>query len=79
MGGIITQIVALKHPSNVLTISLIMTSNFDSRFPKKDGKVTEALGEHKITNWQNKDEVMECFIKKVEFLQDQNVFSMKKK
>lgn len=68
MGGIITQIVALKHPSRALTISLIMTSNFDSRLPKKDSKVTEALGENKITNWQNKKEVIECFMKKSRIL-----------
>lgn len=68
MGGIITQIVALKHPNRVLTISLIMTSNFNSSLPKKDSKVTEALGGLKIKNWQNKDEVVECFIKKSKIL-----------
>lgn len=68
MGGIITQIIALKHPSRVLTISLIMTSNFDSSLPKKDNKVTKALSELKIRNWQNKDEVVECFIKKSKVL-----------
>lgn len=64
MGGIITQIVALKEPSRVLTISLVMTSNFDPSLPKKGSKVTEALGELKINNWQNKDEVIDCFINK---------------
>ena len=68
MGGIITQIIALKHPSRVLTISLIMTSNFDSSLPQKDSKVTEALSELKIRNWQNKDEVVEYFIKKSKVL-----------
>lgn len=68
MGGIITQIIALKHPSRVLTISLIMTSNFDSSLPKKDSKITEALSELKIRNWQNKDEVVECSIKKSKVL-----------
>lgn len=68
MGGIIAQIVALKHPSRVLTISLIMTSNFDSCLPRKDSKVTEALDELKIINWQNKDEVLEYFIKKSKVL-----------
>ncbi|MCR1897466.1 alpha/beta fold hydrolase [Irregularibacter muris] len=64
MGGIITQIVALKHANRVLSISLIMTSNFDSSLPKKDSKVAEVLAELKIKNWQNKDEVVECFLKK---------------
>ncbi|MBZ2175765.1 alpha/beta fold hydrolase [Schnuerera sp. xch1] len=68
MGGIITQIIALKHPSRALTISLIMTSNFDSSLPRKDSKVTEALGELKITNWQNRDEVIESFMKKSKVL-----------
>ncbi|UTT44575.1 MULTISPECIES: alpha/beta fold hydrolase [Exiguobacterium] len=68
MGGIITQIIALKHPSRVLNISLIMTSNFDSSLPKKDNKVTKALSELKIRNWQDKDEVVECFIKKSKVL-----------
>lgn len=68
MGGIIAQIVALKHPDRVLTISLVMTSNFDNNLPKKDSKVTEALGKLKIENWQNKAEVIECFIKKSKIL-----------
>ena len=68
MGGIITQIVALKYPNRVLTISLIMTSNFNSSLPKKNSKVTESLGELKIENWQNKDKVIEYFIKKSKIL-----------
>ncbi|MBI5977729.1 alpha/beta hydrolase [Clostridium perfringens] len=79
MGGIITQIIALKHPDRVLTISLIMTSNFDSNLPKKDSKVTEALGELKIKNWQDKDEVIECFIQKSKVLVgSKNVFDEEK-
>lgn len=79
MGGIITQIVALKHPSRVLTISLVMTSNFDPSLPKKDSKVTEALGELKIKNWQDKDEVIECFIKKSKVLVgSKNIFDEEK-
>lgn len=79
MGGIITQIIALKHPDRVLTISLIMTSNFDSNLPKKDSKVTEALGELKIKNWQDKDEVIECFIKKSKVLVgSKNIFDEEK-
>ena len=68
MGGIITQIIALKHSSRVLTISLIMTSNFDSSLPKKNNGVTEALGNIKIKDWQNKDNVIECFTKKSKIL-----------
>lgn len=68
MGGVITQIVALKYPNRALTISLIMTSNFDSSLPKKNSKITESLDELKIRNWQNKDEVIECFIKKSKIL-----------
>ena len=79
MGGIITQIIALKHPSRVLTISLIMTSNFDSSLPKKDNKVTKALSELKIRNWQDKDEVIECFIKKSKVLVGaKNIFDEEK-
>lgn len=68
MGGIITQIIALKHPGRILTISLIMTSNFDSSLPRKDSKVTESLGELKIKNWQSKDEVIEYLMKKSKVL-----------
>lgn len=59
MGGIITQIVALKHPDRVLTISLVMTSNYDPGLPKKDRKVTEAFTKISINNWQDKEEVIE--------------------
>lgn len=79
MGGIITQIVALKHPSRVLTISLIMTSNFDYNLPKKDSKVTDSLGELNIKDWQNKDEVIECFIKRSKiFIGTKHIFDEKK-
>jgi len=63
MGGIITQIIALKHPSRVHTISLMMTSNFDPSLPKKSSKVAVALNALKVTNWVNKDEVVEQRIK----------------
>lgn len=62
MGGIITQIVALKHPSRVLTISLVMTSNYDPSLPKKDSKVAEAFAKISINNWKDKDEVIEYVI-----------------
>lgn len=79
MGGIITQIIALKHLNRVLTISLIMTSNFDSSLPRKDSKVTEALGELKIKNWKNKDEVIENFSKKSKVLiGSKHIFDEKK-
>ncbi|EHA9309863.1 alpha/beta hydrolase [Escherichia coli] len=58
MGGIITQIVALKHPDRVLTISLVMTSNYDSSLPKKDSKVTEVFAKININNWEDKEEVI---------------------
>ncbi|HIT90379.1 alpha/beta hydrolase [Psychrobacillus sp. BL-248-WT-3] len=62
MGGIITQIVALKHPSSVLTISLVMTSNYDTSLPKKNRKVTEAFEKISIDNWQDKEKVIEYVI-----------------
>ena len=62
MGGIITQIVALKHPSSVLTISLVMTSNYDTSLPKKNSKVTEAFEKISIDNWQDKEIVIEYVI-----------------
>lgn len=57
MGGIITQIVALKYPSRVRTISLVMTSNYDSSLPKKDNKVAKAFAKININNWEDKEEV----------------------
>lgn len=68
MGGIIAQIIALKHSSRVLTITLMMTSNFDSSLPKKNNGVTEALEKLKIKDWENKDDVIECFTKKRKIL-----------
>lgn len=62
MGGIITQIVALKYPNRVLTISLVMTSNFDPSLPKKDSRVSEAMANIKINNFYEKEEVIEYVI-----------------
>ncbi|WP_278044702.1 alpha/beta fold hydrolase [Senegalia massiliensis] len=62
MGGIITQIVALKYPDRVLTISLVMTSNFDPNLSKKDSRVPEAIANIKTTNFHDKEEVVEYMI-----------------
>lgn len=68
MGGIITQIIALKHASRVLTISLVMTSNYDSSLPKKDSKVTEAFAKTNIDDWKDKGKVIKYFIEKNKIL-----------
>jgi pimeloyl-ACP methyl ester carboxylesterase len=62
MGGIITQIVALKYSDRVLTISLVMTSNFDPNLSKKDNRVSEAIDNIKTNNFHDKEEVVEYVI-----------------
>ncbi|WP_278287145.1 alpha/beta fold hydrolase [Clostridium aceticum] len=58
MGGVITQIVALKYPYRLLTASLIMTSNYDPDLPKKDSKVAEVFARININNWEDKEKVI---------------------
>jgi pimeloyl-ACP methyl ester carboxylesterase len=64
MGGMLTQILALRHPGRVLTVSLIATSNFAPDLPPMEEKVINFFSNSEATDWSNDDEVIEFTVAK---------------
>ncbi|WP_426448301.1 alpha/beta fold hydrolase [Paenibacillus sp. S-38] len=58
MGGIITQILALRHPDRVLTVSFLSTSNFAPELPPMEDKVMAYFSETAATDWTNEEAVV---------------------
>ncbi|KKO53951.1 alpha/beta fold hydrolase [Paenibacillus sp. DMB20] len=58
MGGLLGQIIALRHPERVSALTLIMTSNFAPHLPEMDGKVMKFFMEHASLNWSDRDAVV---------------------
>ncbi|SDT49903.1 Pimeloyl-ACP methyl ester carboxylesterase [Paenibacillaceae bacterium GAS479] len=56
LGGMLTQIIALRHPKRVLTITLLATSNFAPGLPPMEERVIEFfsnMGTIDLTNEQS--------------------------
>ncbi|MDQ0899035.1 alpha/beta fold hydrolase [Paenibacillus sp. V4I7] len=53
MGGMLTQILALRHPERVLTVSLLSTSNFAPDLPPMEDKVMDYFSNAAATDWTN--------------------------
>lgn len=53
MGGMLTQILALRHPERVLTVSLLSTSNFAPDLPLMEDKVMDYFSNAATTDWTN--------------------------
>lgn len=58
MGGMLTQILALRHPERVLTVSLISTSNFAPELPPMEDKVMDYFSNTAAIDWTNHREVI---------------------
>lgn len=59
LGGMITQIVALRHPQRVLTITLLATSNFASHLPPMEDRVMEYFSNMEAVDWTSEQSVAE--------------------
>jgi pimeloyl-ACP methyl ester carboxylesterase len=59
MGGMLTQIISLRHPSRVLSISLIATSNFSPELPPMKQKVIDFFVDNEEIDWTNKQSVID--------------------
>ncbi len=53
MGGMLTQILALRHPERVLTVSLLSTSNFAPNLPPMEDKVMDYFSNAAAIDWTN--------------------------
>jgi pimeloyl-ACP methyl ester carboxylesterase len=55
MGGMLTQMIALRHPDRVLTVSLIATSNFAAELPPMEQKVMDYFVNAGTVDWTDKE------------------------
>ncbi|RAT97024.1 alpha/beta fold hydrolase [Brevibacillus sp. Leaf182] len=58
MGGMLTQMIALRHPERVQTITLHATSNFAPGLPPIDEKLMEFFSKMGEINWEDEQEVL---------------------
>lgn len=68
MGGMLTQMIALRHPKNVLTITLLSTSNFAPHLPPMEEKVMNFFSNAGATDWSNEQSVVEFAVNRSKVL-----------
>ncbi|WP_028550796.1 alpha/beta fold hydrolase [Paenibacillus sp. UNC451MF] len=59
MGGMLTQMIALRHPERVLTITLLATSNFAPHLPPMEERIMHFFSNMGVIDWTNKQSVAE--------------------
>lgn len=64
MGGMLTQIMALRHPHRVLTITLLSTSNFAPDLPPMEEKVVAFFADSGAIDWTNEEAVIQFTVDK---------------
>ncbi|WP_100405853.1 alpha/beta fold hydrolase [Bacillus solitudinis] len=64
MGGMLTQIISLRHSERVLTATLISTSNFAQNLPPMEKKVMDYFSNAGATDWTNEESVVEFSVGK---------------
>ncbi|MFM9276523.1 alpha/beta fold hydrolase [Paenibacillus jiagnxiensis] len=62
MGGMLTQILALRHPARIRTVTLIASSNFAPDLPPMEEKVMNFFADLGTINWANKQEVVDFIV-----------------
>lgn len=62
MGGMLTQMIALRHPERVLTITLLSTSNFAPQLPPMEEKIMDFFSNMGVIDWTNEQSVTEYAI-----------------
>lgn len=64
MGGIITQIIALRHPERVRTIGLLATSNFAPDLPPMEEKIVQFFSNVEELDWEKEQDVIDFSVAK---------------
>ncbi|SDD17598.1 Pimeloyl-ACP methyl ester carboxylesterase [Paenibacillus sp. UNCCL117] len=59
MGGMLTQMIALRHPERVLTITLLATSNFAPHLPPMEEKVMDFFSKMGAVDWTSEQAVVQ--------------------
>ncbi|NEW09717.1 alpha/beta hydrolase [Paenibacillus sp. SYP-B3998] len=62
MGGMLTQIIALRHPGRVRTITLLSTSNFAPDLPLMEERIMDYFSNVGAIDWTNEQAVVEFAI-----------------
>ncbi|OOC61510.1 alpha/beta fold hydrolase [Paenibacillus ihbetae] len=62
MGGMLTQMIALRHPERVLTITLLSTSNFAPDLPPMEERIMDFFSNVGAIDWNNEQSVVEFAI-----------------
>ncbi|MDQ1912619.1 alpha/beta hydrolase [Paenibacillus sp. GD4] len=62
MGGMLTQMIALRHPERVLTITLLSTSNFAPHLPPMEEKIMDFFSNMGVIDWNNEQSVVDFAI-----------------
>ncbi|MED4782362.1 alpha/beta hydrolase [Brevibacillus choshinensis] len=64
MGGLLTQIFALRHQDRALSLSLVMTSNFAPDLPPMEEKVVEFFSNVGSLDWADEQSVVASAVEK---------------
>ncbi|MFS8215348.1 alpha/beta fold hydrolase [Paenibacillus polymyxa] len=62
MGGMLTQMIALRYPGRVLTVTLVSTSNFAPDLPPMEEKVMDYFSNMGAIDWTNEQSVVDFVI-----------------
>lgn len=68
MGGMLTQMIALRHPEMVKTITLVSTPNFAPHLPPMEERIMEFFSNMGAVDWTNKQSVVEFAINRSKIL-----------
>ncbi|MBU5353387.1 alpha/beta fold hydrolase [Paenibacillus barcinonensis] len=68
MGGMLTQMIALRHPERVLTITLLSTSNFAPHLPPMEAKIMDFFSNMGMIDWTNEQSVVKFAIERSRIL-----------
>lgn len=79
MGGMLTQMIALRHPERVLTITLLATSNFAPHLPPMEERVMDFFSNMGEIDWTNSESVIKFAIDRSRILVgSKHIFNEKK-
>ncbi|OAZ43305.1 alpha/beta fold hydrolase [Paenibacillus polymyxa] len=62
MGGMLTQMIAIRHPDRVLTVTLLATSNFAPDLPPMEEKVMDYFSNMEAIDWTNEQSVVDFVV-----------------
>jgi len=68
MGGMLTQMIALRHPERVLTVTLLSTSNFAPHLPPMEERIMEFFSNMGTTDWSDEQSAVDFAVNRSRIL-----------